>query len=183
VRPSPSLQRHAAHCYNNPCTVGAHGGRTPPYCRCTSYGPPWMTPSSLSVDDDRTTNHYATTLEAAPVRAQDVPRRHDWNEIRQDGRELHGTTRPAFTRKRIVRHACKLPSPWPIKGRAIPQPQGTTRDDGLRSHARFPPSPRYWHLPQSIPLGLGGLASSPSTLVAPLYEHHGATQYSASRGC
>jgi hypothetical protein len=80
-----------------------------------------------------------------------------------------------------MRHACKSLSPWPIKGRAIPQPQGTTsRDDGLRTHARFPPSPRYWHLPQSIPLGLGGRASAPSTLVAPLYEHHGATQYSAS---
>jgi hypothetical protein len=39
-------------------------------------------PSSLLADDDRTTNHYATTLEAAPVRAQDAPRRHDWDEIR-----------------------------------------------------------------------------------------------------
>jgi hypothetical protein len=26
-----------------------------------------------------------------------------------------------------VRHTCKLLSPWPIKGRAIPQPQGTRR--------------------------------------------------------
>jgi hypothetical protein len=25
---------------------------------------------------------------------------------------------------KTVRHACKLPSPWPIKGGAIPQPQG-----------------------------------------------------------
>jgi hypothetical protein len=45
---------------------------------------------------------------------------------------------------------------------------------------RSPPSPRYWHLPQSISLGLGGQASSPTSLVAPLYEHHGAKQYSAS---
>jgi hypothetical protein len=40
-------------------------------------------------------------------------------------------------------------------------------DDGERSHARFPLSPRYWHLPQSVPLGPGGPASSPATLVAP----------------
>jgi hypothetical protein len=103
-----------------------------------------------------------------------------WDKIRQDGRQLHGTARHASTRRRIVRHACKSLSPWPIKGRAIPQLQGTTRDDGQRSHARFPPSPRYWHLPQSIPPGLGGPASSPTTFVAPLYEHHCATQYSAS---
>jgi hypothetical protein len=77
---------------------------------------------------------------------------------------------------RIVRHACKLLPPCPIKGEAVPQPQG---DDGQQSPARFPPSPRYWHLPQSVPLGPGDLASSPASLVAPLYEHHGATQYSA----
>jgi hypothetical protein len=35
-------------------------------------------------------------------------------------------------------------------------------------------------LPQSVPLGPGGPASSPATLVSSLYEHHGATQYSAS---
>jgi hypothetical protein len=32
-----------------------------------------------------------------------------------------------------VRHACKLPSPWPIKGGAVPQPQGTT--DSEYTHA------------------------------------------------
>jgi hypothetical protein len=33
--------------------------------------------------------------------------------------------------------------------------------------------------PQSVPLGPGGPASSPASLVAPLYKHHSATQYSA----
>jgi hypothetical protein len=42
-----------------------------------------------------------------------------------------------------VRHACKLPRPWPIKGGSIPWPHG---DDGQHSLTRFPPSPRYWHL-------------------------------------
>jgi hypothetical protein len=74
-----------------------------------------------------------------------------------------------------VRHACKLLPPWPIKGGAFPQPQGT-KDREQRSPTRSPSSPRYWHSPQSIPLGLGGPASSPTTLVAPLYEHHGAIQ-------
>jgi hypothetical protein len=77
---------------------------------------------------------------------------------------------------RTVWHACKLPPPWPIKRGAIPRPQG---DDGQRSLACFPPSPRYWHLPQSVPLGPGGPAFSPATLVAPLCKHHGAPQYSA----
>jgi hypothetical protein len=77
----------------------------------------------------------------------------------------------------IVRHACKLSPPWPIKGGAVPQPQGG--GDRERTLARFPLSPRYWHLPQSVPLGPGGLTSSPASLVAPLCKHHGATQYSA----
>jgi hypothetical protein len=77
---------------------------------------------------------------------------------------------------RTVRHACKLLPPLPIKGGAVPQPQG---DDEQRSLAHFSPSPRYWHLPQSVPLGPGGPASSPASLVAPLCKHHGAPQYSA----
>jgi hypothetical protein len=154
--------------------------------RCTSYGPPLTAPSSLSVDEDRTANYYASTLEAGPVRAQDTPRHHDCSEIRQDRHQLHDTARHASSRRRIVWHACKSLSPWPIKGRVIRSHRRktgqhmATHDGGLRTHTRIPPSPRYWHLPQSIPLGLGGQASSPSTLVAPLYEHHGATQYSAS---
>jgi hypothetical protein len=76
-----------------------------------------------------------------------------------------------------VRHACKLLPPWPIKGGQ--SPSRGRGNDGQESPTRYPPSLRYWHLPQSIPLGLEGQAFSPSTLVAPLYEHHGATQYSA----
>jgi hypothetical protein len=143
---------------------------------CAAYGPPVGGTLEPARGGGQTTNHYAATLEAAPVRAQDAPRRPDWSRIRQDGRQLRGTARHASTRRRIVRHACKLLPPCPIKGGAVPRPQG---DDGRRSPTRSPPSPRYWHLPQSIPLGLGGQASSPATLVAPFYEHHGAKQYSA----
>jgi hypothetical protein len=45
----------------------------------------------MSVDDGRTANRYTATLEAAPVRAQGAPRHRDWDEISQDGRQLHGT--------------------------------------------------------------------------------------------
>jgi hypothetical protein len=65
---------------------------------------------------------------------------------------------------KTVRHACKLPPPWPIKGGVVPQPQG---GEGHRSLARFSPLPRYWHLTQSVPLEPGGPASSPTPLVAP----------------
>jgi hypothetical protein len=135
-------------------------------CHCASYGPPVDDTLESARSGGRTTNHYATALETAPVRAQDAPRRLDWSRIRQDARQLRGTARDASTRRRIVRHTCKLLPPWPIKGRAVPQPQGT-RDDGQRSPTRSPPSPRYWPLPQSKPLGLGGQTSSPTMLVAP----------------
>jgi hypothetical protein len=188
-RSSPSLSTlcdRPRHCRTTPDTVttsrrcwGARGQDIATTTTMPRMDPPLAAPSNRPTDGGQTANHYAATLEAAPVRAQDAPRLLDWSRIRQDGRQLHGTARHASTRKRIVRHACKLLPPWPIKGGAVPQPQGT-RDDRQQSLTRSPPSPRYWHLPQSIPLGLGGQASSPATLVAPLYEHHCAKQYSAS---
>jgi hypothetical protein len=78
---------------------------------------------------------------------------------------------------RTVRHACKRPPPWPIKGGAVPLTHG---DDRQHSDARSLPSPRYWHLASIKPQGPGGPASSPASLVAPLGKHHDATQYSAS---
>jgi hypothetical protein len=112
----------------------------------------------------RTTTGQTTTtpLPSKPLLFEHRTR-HD-AKTHQDGRQLHDSARHTTTRRRIVRHACKSLPPWPIKGRAIPQSQGASRDDGLRTHARFPPSPRYWNLPQSIPLGLGGQASSPPRL-------------------
>jgi hypothetical protein len=100
---------------------------------CTSYGSPSTPPSSRPADGGRAANLRATTLEAAPLRAQDSPRRPNRSEIRQDGRQLRGTARHAFTRRRTVRHACKLLSPWPIKGGAVPQPRGMTESN--RTHA------------------------------------------------
>jgi hypothetical protein len=178
VRPYPPLPHHAGHYGDIPMLLECMGTRRRNDCHRAAYGPPVDGTLKSVCGDGRTTNHYTATLVTAPVRAQDAPRRLGWSRIRQDGRQLHDTARHASTRRKIVRHTCKLLPPWPIKGGAVPQLQGR-RDDGQQSPTRSLPSPRYWHLPQSIPLGLEGQASSPSTFVAPLYKHHGATQYSA----
>jgi hypothetical protein len=163
VRPSPPLLRHAAHCYNCSDAIEHAGtGRRHAYY-CTSYGSSSMAPSSPP--EDAPVNHCASTLEVAPVRAQDASRRRDWSKIRQDDRQLHSTVRHTTTRSEIVRHACKSPSPWPIKGRRSPPPPGYRATGSRQSYAlRFPP--RYWHSPLSHPLGLGGHSSSPTSLVA-----------------
>jgi hypothetical protein len=122
---SPSLSTlcdHPCHCSATPGTV-----TTPPTLlecagtrrrhdhHCATYGPP---STVLSNRPSTTTGRPTTTpppLEASPMRAQDAPQCHDWNEIRQDGHQLHNTAHHASTRRRIVRHACKSLSPCPIK--------------------------------------------------------------------
>jgi hypothetical protein len=160
-RSSPSLSTlcgHPRHCSTTPSTMTRSStllectgtGRRHDL-HCAAYRPPVDGTLEPARGGGWTTNHYADTLEAAPVRAQDAPRRPDWSRIRRDGRQLRGTARHASTHRKIVRHACKLLPPWPIKGGAVPRPQG---GEGQRSPTRSPPSLRYWHLPQSIPLGL-----------------------------
>jgi hypothetical protein len=133
-RSPPSLSAlcgHPRHCSATPGTATTYPtllertgtGRRHAH-HCAAYGPPVVGTLESARGGGRTTNHYATTLEAAPVRAQDAPRRPDWSRIRQDGRQLCGTVHHASTRRRIVRHACKLLPPWSIKGEAVPQPQG-----------------------------------------------------------
>jgi hypothetical protein len=136
-RSSPSLSAlcgHPRHCSATMGTATASStllertgiGRRHA-CHCTSYGPPLTAPSSRPAGSGRTANLCATTLEVAPVRAQDTPRRPNRSKIFQDGRQLRGTACHASACRRIVRHACKFIFPWPIKGRAIPQPRGTQR--------------------------------------------------------
>jgi hypothetical protein len=136
-RSSPSLSAlcgHPRHCSATPGTATTSptllkrtgtGRRHDRHC--TPYGPPLTAPSSRPTGGSRTANLYAATLEAAPVWAQDSSQRPYRSEIRQDGRQLRGTSSHSFTRRRTVRHACELLSPWPIKGGAVLQPQG--RDD------------------------------------------------------
>jgi hypothetical protein len=138
VRPSPLLLRHVAHCYNCSDAVGhAETGRRHA-SHCTAYGILSAAPSSPP--EDALVNHYASTLEVAPVRAQDAPRRRDWSKIRQDGHHLHGTVRHVATRSKIVRHACKSPSPWSIKGRRPPHRRGHRATDSSQSYALRSPT-------------------------------------------
>jgi hypothetical protein len=149
---SPSLSTlcdHPRHCSATPGTATTsptllkRTGTGRRHARhCTTYGLPLTPPSNLPAGGGRTANLYATTLEVAPVRVQDSPRHPNWSKIRQDGRQLRGTAHHAFARKRIVRHTCKLPLFWPIKGGAIPQPHGGGHGDEQHSHT-FHLSLRY----------------------------------------
>jgi hypothetical protein len=75
LQPSPPLQCHVVHCYNNSDAVGHAGTGRRHACHCTPYGSsstaPWSPPG------DAPGNHYASTLEAAPAQVQGTPRRHD----------------------------------------------------------------------------------------------------------
>jgi hypothetical protein len=105
--PSPSAMcGHSRHCNTAPGTVTTSlmllkrtgtGRRHDRHC--TSYGLPLTPSSSPPVGGGRTTNLYATTLEVAPVRAQDSPRRLNRSEIHQDGHQLRGTARHTSTRR------------------------------------------------------------------------------------
>jgi hypothetical protein len=107
VWPSPPLQ---CHCNATPGTAatslmllrrtgtGHHHAR-----HYASYDLLSTVPSSQHAGGGRPSNLHATTLEAAPVRAQDPPQRPNWSKIRRDGRQLRSTARHAFTRRRIVR--------------------------------------------------------------------------------
>jgi hypothetical protein len=159
VWPSPPLMHHARRCGDTPALLGCTGTRHRHNGHCATYGLPVNGTLELAHHGGRSTNYYAATLEAAPVQAQDAPRSLNGSRIRQDGRQLHSTVRHTVTRIEIVQHACKLLPPWPIKGGAAPQPQGKTRDDGQQTLACSPPSPRYWHLPQS---SLWDLEATPS---------------------
>jgi hypothetical protein len=148
MRPSPPLPHHARRCGDIPVLLGRTETRHRHNGHCATYRPPVNGTLKLAHHGGRSTNYCATALEAAPVRAPDAPRCLNESGIRQDGRQLRNTVRHTSTRIEIVQHACKLLPPWPIKGGATPQPR-QTRDDGQQSLTRYPPSPRYWHSPQS----------------------------------
>jgi hypothetical protein len=138
-RPSPPLRLHCNATPDTTATSPTLLRRTGTGHRhahhCASYGLPSTAPSSRPAGSGRKSNLCTTTLEAAPVRAHDSPRCPNRSKIRRDGHQLRGTARHASTRRRIVWHACKLLSPWPIKGGAVPQPQGTDIEtDGVHLH-------------------------------------------------
>jgi hypothetical protein len=167
---------HPGHCITIPDTVEACSEGTPPrqllYPRTASCQQhPRVLTQAVAEQEIATLPPSKSLLGVHRMRHDTPP------EARFARTAIYSTTLYSMPLHvgEIVRHACKLPPPWPIKGGQTP----SHWDDGRRSLTRFPPSPRYWHLPQSVSVGPGGPTSSPASLVAPLYEHHGATQYSA----
>jgi hypothetical protein len=91
VRPPPCSRRHVRHCYNHSGAVRHAGTERRHACHCNPYGSPSTASSSPS--EDAAANHYAFTLEAAPVQVRNAPRRQDRSKSRQDGRRLPGDAR------------------------------------------------------------------------------------------
>jgi hypothetical protein len=178
VRPSPPLPHHAGRCGDIPVLLGRMGTRHRHNGHCATYGPPVNGTLELAHHGGQSTNYYTDTLEAAPVRAQDAPRRLNGSGIRHDGRQLRSTVRHTATRIEIVRRACKLLPPWPIKGGAAP----SHGDEGRRSTITHSLSAfsTILALASIKPLGLGGHASSPASLVATSLRAPRCEQYSAS---
>jgi hypothetical protein len=144
-RSSPSLSNlcgHPRHYRTTPDTVATsqrrwdvRGQDITTMATEPRTGPPSTAPSNRPPHGGRSTNRYTTTFEAAPVRAQDATQRLNRSGIRQDGRQLRSTVRHTYTRREIVRHACELLPPWPIKGGAAPQPRGHGTTDSDHTHA------------------------------------------------
>jgi hypothetical protein len=146
--PSPSLSILCGH--PRPCSATPRTTRTAPTllstgtghrhaCYCTSYESLSTAPSSPP--EGAPVNHHASTLEVAPVQAQDTLRHRDWSKIRQDGHQLYGTVRHTATRIEIVRHVCQTAPSLAYKRRGSPPATGVRHGttDSMRSHAlRFP---------------------------------------------
>jgi hypothetical protein len=122
------------------------------YGHCATYGSPVNDTLESTHYGGQSTNRYTTTLEAAPVRAQDAPRRLNRGRIRQDGRQLRGTARHASARRETVRHACKLLPPWPIKGGAVCNDPNFRERKPDSLHLRDSPRKR---LSRAIPVSSG----------------------------
>jgi hypothetical protein len=145
--PSPlALCGHPRHCSITPDTVatsltllkrtrtGQHHAR-----HCTLYDLPLIPPSSRPGDGGRTPT-------SAPLPSKSLQyghwTRHDASTgARFAKTDVNSATLLAIPLQvgKIVRHTCKLPSPWPIKGGAIPKPwEAADRND---RHTRTPFAP------------------------------------------
>jgi hypothetical protein len=150
VRPSPPPPHHDGRCGDIPALLGRARTRHRHDGHCATYGLPVNVTLELAHHGGRSTNYYAATLEAAPVRAQYAPRRLNGSGIRQDGRQLRSTIRHSATRIEIVQRACKLLPPWPIKGGGGSPPAAGDRH-GRRAAVSYtlPAFPTILNSPQS----------------------------------
>jgi hypothetical protein len=144
VQPSPPSRCHPRHCSAHPRRCGSAGRQ--------AAAAPAAVPRTASRQLHPRVSTRETTEQKNPMLPHSKPllggyrARHSApTEVRFTRTAVYSTALYATPPHvgRIVRYACKLPPPWPIKGGAVPWPQG---DDGQCSLARFLPSPRYWHL-------------------------------------
>jgi hypothetical protein len=121
VRPPPPSQHHPGHCITIPYTVGIRGDKTPPRRLLCARRPP--------VSRTLESNCRMTTPRPPPLKPLlgGHRARHDAPpEARLARTAVHSIVLCAIPPHvaRTVRHACKLPPPWPIKGGAVPWLQG-----------------------------------------------------------
>jgi hypothetical protein len=99
VRPSPPLLHHGGQCGDIPALLGRTGTGHHHNGHCAMYWPPVNGTLEPAHHGGRSTNRYIATLEAAPARAQDTPRRLNGSGIRQDGCQLRSTIHHTSTRR------------------------------------------------------------------------------------
>jgi hypothetical protein len=113
----PALCGHPRRCATIPGTAAPSSTLWKPgttrhrHARCrASYGLPSAAPSSQLTDGDRTRSSHATTLEAAPGRVQDSPRRPSGARFART--TINSATLCAmqpYVALRTVQYDCKLP--------------------------------------------------------------------------
>jgi hypothetical protein len=131
--PSPSVlcghprhrKRHPDHYSVIPDAMGVRGGRTPPRRPLCTLRPPRQLHPRVSV---RTTTEWgiSTPPPSKPLLGGHRARHDAPPEARFARTVVHSVElfdMPSHV-ARTVRHACKLPPPRPIKGGAVPWPQG-----------------------------------------------------------
>jgi hypothetical protein len=142
--PSPSAlcdhprrpRRHPGHCITIPDAVEACGNGTPPrqllYPHTASrQRHPRVLTRAVATQETSTPPPSKPLLDAHKTR-HDAPPEERFARTAAYSVTLY--TMPLHV-DGIVQRACKLPPPWPIKGGAVPQPQGEGRTDSTHSHA------------------------------------------------
>jgi hypothetical protein len=123
----PALFGHPRRCATIPGPVRpSRAPREPGETRrchahgCAPHGLPSAAPWSHHTDEDRTGSSHIAALEAASGQEQDTPRCPTGARFTRTA--INSTALYAIPPHvvRTVRHACKLPPPWPIKGGAVP---------------------------------------------------------------
>jgi hypothetical protein len=125
VRPSPPSQHHPGHCITISNTVGGRGNKTPPRQLLCAQRP--LISRTLEANVRTTTKREASMPPHSKPFLDSYSALHDVPPEARFARTAFYSTAlygiPPHVAK-TVRHDCQLLPPWPIKGVAVPQPQG-----------------------------------------------------------